>query len=293
MSSQKNKGLGRGLGALFEEVNIQINGASEKELVNQEIKFISIHNIKPNENQPRQQFTAESIGELAESVRTHGVLQPLLVRSIEKGYEIVAGERRWRAAREAGLKEVPCLVKELDDEQNLLIALIENMQREDLNPIEEAAGIERMLNCFGMTQETAAKSLGKSRPYISNAIRLLQLPEAVKEMVIRQELSAGHARAIAGINDEARKVDIAQKCVEQGWSVREIERYIKDKENPIIKKKARPNRLRAEIRHLEEDLSRRLGTKVRISLGVKKNKIEIEYYSREELERLVELLYSE
>lgn len=282
----KAKGLGKGLGALFQEVNLNEDLKSDSD-----VAFISIHEIMPNKEQPRQQFKNETIEELAESIKQHGVLQPLLVRKIDAGYEIVAGERRFRAARKAGLKEVPCLIKELTDEQNLLISLIENIQREDLNPIDEAMGIERMITQYGMTQESAAKSLGKSRPYIANAVRLLKLDDYVKNALIEKKISQGHAKAICGIDNSEKQKAVTKRCIEEGWTVREVEQFMQGEGKFSERKKPREKKKQANIRYAEELLSEFLGTKVRIISGIKKSKIEIEFYSQEELERLVELFH--
>ncbi|MBE6037525.1 MAG: ParB/RepB/Spo0J family partition protein [Clostridiales bacterium] len=259
------------------------------------VLYLDIHDIKPNSDQPRKAFDKEKIAELAASILEHGVLQPIMVRPNKngKGYEIVAGERRWRASVEAGLKKVPCLVRELTEEQNMLIALIENMQREDLNAIEEAEAIEKMISRYGLTQEQVSKSLGRSRPYITNALRLLKLPEEVRELVVDGKLSAGHARAIAGIPDADRQVSAARRAVEMEWSVRETEAYAGEKKKkPAAKKKGRAANRNQEVKAVEEELKQILGTKVNLVLGTRKGKIEIEYYSREELDRLIELLQS-
>jgi len=259
------------------------------------VLYLDIHDIKPNSDQPRKAFDKEKIAELAASILEHGVLQPIMVRPNKngKGYEIVAGERRWRASVEAGLKKVPCLVRELTEEQNMLIALIENMQREDLNAIEEAEAIEKMISRYGLTQEQVSKSLGRSGPYITNALRLLKLPEEVRELVVDGKLSAGHARAIAGIPDADRQVSAARRAVEMEWSVPEQEANAGEKKKKHeAKKKGRAANRNQEVKAVEEELKQILGTKVNLVLGTRKGKIEIEYYSREELDRLIELLQS-
>lgn len=215
-----------------------------------------------------------------------------MVRSAGEGYEIVAGERRWRAARRASLKQVPCIIRELSEEQNMLIAIIENMQREDLNPMEEADALNQMIVQYGLTQEEVSKSVGKSRPYITNALRLLKLPEEIRELVIQGELTSGHARAIAGVKDEKRQILLATQTVKNGLSVRETETLAnKENEGMATKQaKARPRAKSREVTDLEEELKTVLGTKVEIIQGTRRGKIEIEYYSRDELERLLELL---
>jgi len=217
------------------------------------------------------------------------VIQPLIVRTVGKGYELVAGERRWRAARLAGLKTVPCLLRELNEEENALIAIIENMQREDLNPIEEADGLNRMIDAFGLTQEQVSKSVGKSRPYITNALRLLKLPEEIKGMLSDGLLSPGHGRALLSIPDPKQQMTVAQKIVSDGLSVRTVEAMAEKKHETTPTKHKHAER-DANMLQLERELKDVLGTKVKINMTGKKGKIEIEYYSREELERLIELL---
>ncbi len=254
------------------------------------IIYISLDDIKPNSKQPRKIFNEEALAELAQSIKDNGVIQPVLVRRSGSGYELVAGERRWRAARKAGLKKLPAIVRELSDQQNALVALLENMQREDLNMIEEAQGILSLMQDYGLTQEEAARAVGKSRPYVSNALRLLRLPEEIQEMVERGILSAGHAKAIAGLSGAALQLAAAKKAAAEGWSVRKIESFAE-------MKKSRPSKRRLEraaaFREVEENLSRKIGTKVMINGSESRGKVEIEYYSRAELERLIELLGDE
>ncbi len=291
MAAPKGRGLGKGLEALFNDVEISAS-ASDRSGENQEgILFLDVNDIKPNSKQPRKNFPEDKIEELARSIETHGIIQPIMVRPFGEGYEIVAGERRWRAARRASLKQVPCIIRELSEEQNMLIAIIENMQREDLNPMEEAEALNQMITNFGMTQEEVSKSVGKSRPYITNALRLLKLPSEVQELVVQGDLTNGHARAIAGIKEVKRQVNLANKIVREGLSVRETE-TLASQENESINKpaKAKPRAKNREITDMEEELKSALGTKVAINHGTRRGKIEIEYYSREELERLLELL---
>ena len=293
MAAPKKKGLGKGLDALFanQEINtkeIEINNTVEN--VENGISYININDIKPNEGQPRKTFDEEKISELADSIQEHGLIQPIVLRKATKGYEIVAGERRWRACRKAGLKEVPCIIKELTDEENMLIAIIENMQREDLNPIEEAEGLNQMIVTYGLTQAEVSKSVGKSRPYITNALRLLKLPEEVRALVSSGELSSGHARAIAGVSGKTAQIKIAEKIIKEGLSVRETEKLIKELDAPEKRPAKRKPEKNADVKRVEEDLKAVLGTRVNLAQSGKKGKIEIEYYSREELERLIELL---
>lgn len=295
MAAPKNRGLGKGLEALFSNSEIdtqEISVTKKEESEEKGISFININEIKPNQNQPRKSFNEEKLEELAASIIENGLIQPVILRKVDKGYEIVAGERRWRACRKAGLKEIPCIIREFTDEQNMLIAIIENMQREDLNPVEEAEGLNQMIVNFGMTQEQVSKSVGKSRPYITNALRLLKLPSEIREMLLANQLSAGHARAIAGIGDTEKQIQLAEYAIKEGLSVREIEKIIKEENAPkkkISRKKAEKS---ADVRKVEDDLKQIMGTKVNLNQSGKKGKIEIEYYSRDELERLIELLKS-
>lgn len=295
MAAPKNRGLGKGLEALFSNSEIdtqEISVTKKEESEEKGISFININEIKPNQNQPRKSFNEEKLEELAASIIENGLIQPVILRKADKGYEIVAGERRWRACRKAGLKEIPCIIREFTDEQNMLIAIIENMQREDLNPVEEAEGLNQMIVNFGMTQEQVSKSVGKSRPYITNALRLLKLPSEIREMLLANQLSAGHARAIAGIGDTEKQIQLAEYAIKEGLSVREIEKIIKEENAPkkkISRKKAEKS---TDVKKVEDDLKQIMGTKVNLNQSGKKGKIEIEYYSRDELERLIEMLKS-
>lgn len=285
----KKKGLGRGLDALLINTDVAIDedlSTSEDEYG--VLKKISVDEIRPNENQPRKTFDPEKITELADSIRENGVIQPIVVRKTGDYYEIVAGERRWRAAREAGLKEIPCAVRELTDEQHMLFAIIENMQREDLNPVEEAQGLERMISTFGLTQEEVSKSVGKSRPYITNSLRLLKLPDRILEMLSEGVITAGHGRALINVDDEAKQLEIAEKVAKEGLSVRKIEELA----NAGKKKRGRAvKRVKsADIQLVERELKESLGTKVNINLKGNKSVVEIECYNRDELERVVEIL---
>lgn len=295
MAASKNRGLGKGLDALFSssEIKIPTEPTSDAErLENRGISYIDINDIKPNEKQPRKNFDEEKLEELATSIKEHGLIQPVILRHSEIGYEIVAGERRWRACRKAGIKEIPSIVKELTDEQNMLIAIIENMQREDLNPIEEAEGLNQMIESFGLTQEEVSKSIGKSRPYITNALRLLKLPEQIRNFLSEGKIATGHARAIAGIPDSKKQVEIAEYVIEKELSVREIEKLIKELGSDKKKNTQKKAEKTPDVKRLEEDLKQIMGAKVNLSQKGKKGRIEIEYYSREELERLIELLKS-
>ena len=317
MAKAKTGGLGRGLGFLFEDsavnpqpVNIrdipaaegsaEKSGPSSKEPdaavadgqgeAAESVVFLSLDDIKPNARQPRKTFSEEALEELASSIKEHGLIQPVLVRPAGKSYELVAGERRWRAARRAGLKRIPAIVRELDERQNMFYALIENMQREDLNALEEAEAIKEIIDSFGLSQEQAAAAVGKSRPYVANTLRLLKLPEEVKGLVLEKKLSAGHARAVAGLSGEALQIEAAKKAAEEHWSVRQLESYTGEKKPR--KKSRRKTAKTREFQAVEEDLRERLGTKVAIRGTEKKGAIELEYYSREELDRLLEILLS-
>lgn len=288
MASTKSRGLGRGLEALIIDTEIPIT-PPQNSPSKDGVSYIDINEIKPNRNQPRKRFDADRLQELADSIQEHGVIQPLIVRTAENGYELVAGERRWRAARLAGLKAVPCLLRELTEEENALIAIIENMQREDLNPVEEAEGLNRMIEAFGLTQEQVSKSVGKSRPYITNSLRLLKLPTEIKDLLSQGTLSAGHGRALLAVSDAKEQLALAQKIVNEGLSVRTVEALAQKKQ--VTKAPAHKHAERdANMMQLERDLKEILGTKVKINMAGKKGRIEIEYYSREELERLIELL---
>ena len=294
MAAPKGRGLGKGLEALFNDVEISTRETDRSEKYHEGVLFVDINEIKPNSKQPRKNFLEEKIEELASSIETHGIIQPIMVRPAGEGYEIVAGERRWRAARKASLKQVPCIIRELNDEQNMLVSIIENMQREDLNPMEEADALHQMVTKYGLTQEEISKSVGKSRPYITNALRLLKLPGEIRQMVVEGNLTSGHARAIAGIKEEKKQLYVAKRVVTDGLSVRETETLVNQQNEKGDKKtvKAKPRGKNREVTVMEEELKTALGTKVAINHGAKKGKIEIEYYSRDELERLLEMLLS-
>jgi ParB family chromosome partitioning protein len=294
VSAANGRGLGKGLGALFEEARANVPADREKADGNAatDIQYIDIHEIKPNAKQPRTHFKEEAIDDLAVSIKTHGVIQPIIVRAVAKGFELVAGERRWRAAKKAGLRDVPCIVRDISEEQLILFALIENIQREDLNPIEEALALKRAMDTFGFTQEELAKSVGKSRPYIANALRLLRLPEDVRDYMVDGRLSGGHGKAIAALADSEKQIKLAAYLAEHGCSVREAEvlaanpRFA-DSESPSKHKSRAKN---AETLAVEEELRGLLGTKVNITGRGNRGSIELNYYSREELEGLIELL---
>ena len=259
--------------------------------------YVDINDIKPGSAQPRIHFDEAKLAELASSIKANGVIQPLIVRSSTNGYELVAGERRWRASRIAGLSTVPCIVRNFDDRQNAIVAIIENMQREDLNPIEEAKGLKAMTEKYGFTQEQDSVTLGRSRTYIANSIRLLKLPDEIQQFVSEGQMSAAHGRTIINIPDKAKQKEVADKIIRNDLSVRATEKLadkIKDELKPERKrrKKASDDELgrTPEMEAVEAELRTLIGTKVNIRGDEKKGRIEIEYYSLEELNRLIELL---
>ena len=276
---KKNRGLGRGLDMLLPDTTD----------LEASLAQVDIGDIDPNPDQPRKAFEEDALRELADSIREQGILQPLLVMPTEGGrYRIVAGERRWRAARLAGLDQVPCLVRDLDKNQEMEIALIENLQREDLNPMEEALGIRSLMDSCGYTQEDAAQRLGRSRPAVANLLRLLNLPEEVRKMVEDGRLSAGHARVLCGMEDPARQLSLARLVLEKGLSVRELEAIASGKAAAPVKKAA-PD-LAAELQELQERLLRATGMQTVIRGNEKKGKITLTYNTAQELDLLYELI---
>lgn len=286
MSATKQKrGLGRGLGALIPESEI----ASIGETRSAEVMEVEILRVYPNPNQPRRNFDEESLITLKESIVIHGVVQPILVRKSGTGYSIIAGERRWRAAKMAGLARVPVIVREVDEINVAQLSLIENIQREDLNDIEEAVAYERLMQHFGLTQEDVAQAVGKSRSHIANTLRLTRLDERVKVLIVEGRLSGGHGRALLRIEDPEHQHSWALKILDGTLSVREIEDALtKTPKKQITKKKK--TKLDLEIKALEVDLREVLGTKVAIKRGRSKGKIEIEFYGDEDLDRLATLI---
>ena len=282
---KKTRGLARGLDALLPELDTTAPGAGQE---------IAIGDIDPNPDQPRHTFSEESIAQLAESIREQGVLQPILVTPMSGGrYRIVAGERRWRAARAAGLTAVPCIVREMDVVTQMEIALIENIQREDLNPIETAMGIQSLMKQCGYTQETVGQLLAKSRPVVANLLRLLTLPEDVIDMVRRNVLSAGHARVLAGLDSDDVKISLAKRAVEEGWSVRQLETAaaLLKQNNAKLPKPEKPlHTLPVELTELESLCRETFGLRATLTGTAKKGKIVLQYYSQDELERLNEVL---
>ena len=283
--AKKNFGLGRGLDALLRTDSVDTPGVSQ----------INIGDIDPNAEQPRRLFDEEALAQLAQSIRDQGVLQPIIVAPQPGGrYRIIAGERRWRASRLAGLDAVPCIVRDMDVIQQMEIALIENLQREDLNPMEEAAGIRALMRQCGYTQEAVAERLSKSRPAVANLLRLLTLPDDVQAMVSSGVLSAGHARVLAGIESDEVKRELAQLAVDKGYSVRQLEAIAaqrKGDDEAIAPVRARgPRRLPVELAELETRVRDVIGIRAKLTGNVKKGKIVLQYYSQDELEHLIELL---
>ena len=279
---KKSHGLGRGLDVLLPEADVTMSGGQE----------IAIGEIDPNPDQPRRVFQEEAIAQLAQSIRDQGVLQPILVVPGENGrYRIVAGERRWRAARLAGLETVPCVVRDLDIVQQMEIALIENLQREDLNPIEVAQGIRSLMQHCGYTQEAVANRLSKSRPAVANLLRLLTLPDEIADMVRDGVLSAGHARVLAGLDDDKVKLALARQTVDSGWNVRQLEAAAAAlKQEKPVKPQPRPRALPVELSELENRVRETLGIRATLTGSARKGKIVLQYYSQEELEHLSDLL---
>ena len=306
----KKSGLGRGLDALFPEKTVQskpktvktvkeekkvavdTKKSSQQETSNGE-RMMKISMIEPNREQPRKKFDEDALQELSESIKQYGILQPLLVSDKKDYYEIVAGERRWRAAKMAGLKEVPVVVKEFSTQEIVEISLIENIQREDLNPVEEAMAYKRLIDEFHLKQDEIAERVSKSRTAVTNSMRLLKLNSKVQQMVIDDMISTGHARALLALEDEEQQYTIANKIFDEKLSVRETEKLIKILKNP--KKTAKKEKIEHTFiyENLEEKMKGIMGTKVNVNPKSNgKGKIEIEYYSEEELERIFDLIMS-
>lgn len=281
----KKSALGKGLGALIPEVGDKIINVDEKNSVFE----VEINKVSPDKEQPRKNFDEEKLELLASSIKEHGIIQPILVRKENDYFKIIAGERRWRAARIAGLKKIPILEKVLDKRQTMEISLIENLQREDLNPVEEAKAYKRLIDEFEITQEEIAVRIGRSRPTITNTLRLLSLEDRILNYLIDGTLSEGHGRCLASIDNKELQYELAKKVIDDGLNVRQTEALIKSINNPKTKTK---ERLAKDIytKDIENRLKGILGTKVSINKGRKKGKIEIEYYSNEDLERIVDLL---
>ena len=276
-------GLGRGLNALLGDPVLQEQGEGSVSL--------PISQVEPGLNQPRKRFDPEALAELADSIREHGIIQPLTVRRLSSGYyQIIAGERRWRAAKQAGLDEVPAVIIEADDRKVMEIGLIENLQREDLNPAEEARGYQVLMTEYGMTQDQVAQRMGKSRPAVTNALRLLNLPEDLMALVEEGKLSAGHARALLGAPTPTLQRQGAKAVLDKGLSVRQTEALVKALQKEKKPKVRSEDMLAIYLADLEKNLGSQLGRKVHIQHRGKKGKLELEYYSEDDLETLLRLL---
>ena len=281
--ASKQKGLGRGLGALIDDFSVPA--------AQEQITALPLQKIEPNPKQPRRTFDPEALQSLADSIAEHGVVQPLAVRDAGNGYyQIIAGERRWRAARLAGLTELPVVVLDADDRTVMELALIENLQRQDLNPMEEAEGYRVLIEEYGLTQEQAAARVGKSRPAVTNALRLLALPDEVRAMVEEGTLSAGHARAVLTLNSQRLQKAAAQKIIALRLSVRQAEAMCKRMATEEKPKKVKPALTVDYVGECEKALTKQLGRKVRIVSGKRKGRFELEFYGQDDLQRLYELL---
>lgn len=275
------KGLGKGLNAFF-------NMEAEKE---EKVQEISINEIRPNPYQPRKVFQPEAIEELKLSIQEHGILQPIIVRKTIKGYEIVVGERRFRAAKEAKLERIPAVVRELNEQQMMELAVLENLQREDLNPIEEGIAYQTLMEKLKLTQEELAKRLGKSRPHLANHIRLLSLPPKIQELISAGKISMGHGRALLGLRKKDKLPVLVDKIIQEGMNVRKLEQLIQQM-NEIVPRETNKEKTAKDvfIRERETSLRERFGTTVNIKQSKNKGKIEIEFFSKDDLERILELL---
>ena len=282
--AKRQGGLGKyGVDAIFSELKEDSEGTE-----------LNLDQLSPNPFQPRSDFDQEKLDELAQSIKEHGIIQPIVVRHVEGKYQIVAGERRWRAAQIAGLEKVPVVVKEMDDASMMQMALIENVQREDLNPMEEALAYKRLMEEFELKQDEVASRVGKSRSAVANSVRLLNLPEEVQNLVSQGNISSGHARALLGLASKDMVVKLAERIVSKGLSVRQVEEIIKDMHRlssstttTVTRTSKDPN-----ITDLEDSIQKILGTKVKMVGSYDKGKIEINYYSSEDLDRLIELIRS-
>ena len=301
MAARKKGGLGKGIDAL---ITPTVKKEADQEKVIEKVVektvelYLKIDEIEPNRLQPRKNFDEDALQELSESIKQYGLIQPIVVKKQEKYYEIVAGERRWRAARIAGLKEVPVIVKEYDDRESMEIAIVENLQREDLNPIEEAQAYRCLIEEFGLKQDEAAKKVSKSRTAVTNAMRLLKLDERVQQMVIDDMISGGHARTLLAVENKDEQYTMEMLIFYNKISVRETEKLVrnyqkKEEEKKVSEKKEDFSQMETIYHQLEERMKSVIGSKVAIhSRNYKKGKIEIEYYSNDELERIIDLIES-
>lgn len=288
----KNTGLGKGLEALFTDKSIIEdikNDAKEEKRDGEIVEKIKIIDIEPNRNQPRRNFDMEAIEELAESIKIYGIIQPIIVTKKDGFYEIVAGERRWRAAKKAGLTEIPCIVRENDERKNKEIALIENIQREDLNPIEKARGFKQLIDEYGMTQQSLADVMGINRSTLTNCLRILNLDQRVIDLALEGKLTEGHCRSLLSFEPDDQ-YEIALRVIETGQSVRDIEQNIKNKKNAKKTPKEERKRYEAIYKDIEDRFQGFFGTKVKLDAGIRSGKIIIKYSTNDELERILELI---
>jgi len=287
MAKKVQRGLGRGLGALLGDVVEEAQEAKVEQTPVDEVRMLPIRLIDPNRDQPRRTFDEDALNELAASIRAVGVIQPIIVQPVGERYTIIAGERRYRASRLAEQEEIPAIVRDWDEQKRLEAALIENLQRDDLNPVEEAMGVRRLMDEAGLTQEMAAQRLGKSRPAVANLLRLLTLPDSVLELLRSGKLSAGHARALVTV-DPRRQVQLANLTVQQGWSVRQLERICAQ---PVKEDVARPRRVKdAQISQLEGMARELFGTRVKLDGSTDSGRITLYYYNSDDLQRIWDVL---
>lgn len=275
------KGLGKGLNALFN---------TDEVVAGEKVEKIQVRDIKPNPYQPRKEFKKEALEELAESIKEHGILQPVVVRKKEKGYELVVGERRFRAAKMALQKEIPAIIREFNQQQMMELAILENLQREDLTALEEAEAYQNLMENLNFTQEQLAQRLGKSRPYIANQVRLLSLPKDVQQLIAEQDITPGHGRTLLGLKRNKLISQVAAKVVEQGLNVRQLEALVQQYNEDVSRETKEKPRKDLFLQEREDQLRDVFGTSVVITKGKKKGKIEIEFFSEEDLERILEIL---
>lgn len=279
------KGLGKGLNAFFGNI---------EDVKEETVKEININELRPNPYQPRKVFDPEALEEMKRSIIEHGILQPIIVRKSIKGYEIVVGERRFRAAKEAKLKKVPAVIRELNEQQMMELAVLENLQREDLTAIEEGAAYQLLLDKLKLTQEELAKRLGKSRPHIANHIRLLSLPPVIQELISEKQISMGHGRALLGLRNKDNLQAVVQKTIKENLNVRQLEQLIQQINESVPRETKRPKQQKdIFLKERESSLRERFGTTVHIKQTKNKGKIEIEFFSKEDLERIIEILSTE
>lgn len=279
------RGLGKGLASLIPEEK-QLSPSGENV-----VSELNIVDVEPNKNQPRKHFDEDKLEALSTSIKEMGVILPIIVVKQENGmYLIIAGERRWRAAKKAGLKKIPAIIKDYESKEAAEVAMIENLQREDLNPIEEAEGYKSLIDSFSLTQEEISKRVGKSRTAITNSMRLLSLPDTIIPLIISGDLSSGHARALITLQSDELKLEIAKRIIKEGLNVRQVEALVKHLNTEPKETKSKDDPIQIEIQHIESDLCKKLSTKVHIKHGAKRGKIEIEYYGNDDLERILKFL---